>query len=277
MHTNASDGKFTPKELVDYALERKLPAIAITDHDTIDGIKEAQDYSKGKPIEVIAGIEFSANSEGLAKEVHIVGLYLDINDKKLLAAIEKQKSFRDGHLKKILNRLNELGYNVTFEEGVKESKKDHFGRPTIAAILMRKYPQFKTRNQVFDELLGKSGKAFFESTSLKIKDIITAIHNAGGIAILAHPGYIDNFEEVVKVFKKLGGDGIEVDSPYTSFEDKADGMRKRLRKFADKHKMLFSGGTDFHEKIDNVELGDSGVSEEEFKKIKKALVNVNKK
>lgn len=268
VHSSASDGVLSPKELVDYATKRGVKIFALTDHDNVDGIKEAINYAAGKNIEIVNGIEFSTNPEGLTKEIHIIGLFVDINNKKFKNAIKQQKKYRIIHLKKLLKKLKKFGYDVSFEEGVKEAGKNHFGRPTIAKILIKKYPEFKDTEQVFNELLGKTGKVFIESESLNMKAVISVIHAAGGLAILAHPGYLINPEKVIKVFIENKGDGIEVDCPYDGLGSEAEQIRAKFREIAIKNNLIISGGTDFHEKKENLGLGDCGVSEQEFNKLK---------
>jgi predicted metal-dependent phosphoesterase TrpH len=271
IHSNASDGIYPSRDLVDRAIKLKVKAFAIADHDNVRGIKEALDYSIGKDIEIIPAIEFTADAQGLAKEIHIVGLFIDIENKYLKKAILSQEEERKRHINKIIKKLEKLGYNVSLEEAEKEAGNPIFGRPAIAKVILKKYPKFKDRKQVFDELLGKDGKAFFESNSLKIKSIIKVIHQAGGLAVLAHPGYTEQPKKVIEVFAKFGGDGVEVDSPYTVFGDKAQNLRDTLRKYAKENNLFVSGGTDFHEYQDDIDIGSFGVSEEEFHIIKERL------
>lgn len=120
VHSTSSDGKLTPQELIDWAIESKIKAIAITDHDNVNGIKEAVDYSKNKNIDFVPGIEFSANPGDLAKEIHIVGLFIEYDNEKIRNLIVRQNEFRIENNKKIIKKLNELGYEITFEEALKE-------------------------------------------------------------------------------------------------------------------------------------------------------------
>jgi len=269
VHSTASDGKFTPEELVDLAVKNNLKAFAITDHDNIDGLKSAVEYAKNRNMEFIPGIEFSANPGDLAKEIHIVGLFIDHNHKKIKELILKQREFGITHNKKIIKKLNDLGYEITYEEALKESGKESFGRPTIAQILLKKYSQFKDRKQVFNELLGKEGKAFFKSESSSIEEIINTIQDSKGIAILAHPAYLfENAETVIKDFLKFGGEGLEVDCPYESFGEEAQSLREKFRKIAKENNLVISGGTDFHGDKEGSIIGSFGLSEDEFKKLK---------
>ena len=271
MHSTASDGKFSPAELVDLAISQKMKAIAITDHDSIDGLKEAIDYSKGKEIEFVSGIEFSANPKGLAKEIHIVGLFIDYSHEAIANLLRKQEESRIKSIKKMIEKLNELGYNITYEETKDEAGREKFGRPVIANVLLKKY-NFKDKKQVFDELLGSNGKAFFMYESSSMKDIISAIHTSGGIAILAHPAYLrENAISIIAEFIRLEGDSLEVDCAYSSFGEEAPSLREKFKKIADEKNLIISGGTDFHDFEISPPIGSFGVTEEEFKKIKDFL------
>ncbi|OGJ20029.1 hypothetical protein A3K73_03920 [Candidatus Pacearchaeota archaeon RBG_13_36_9] len=268
VHSTASDGKFSPKELIDQAISIKMKAIAITDHDSIDGLKEAIDYSKGRKIEFVPGVEFSANPRGLAKEIHIVGLFIDYSHEAITKLLVRQEESRVNTCKKMIEKLNELGYKITYEEAKNEAKREKFGKPIIASILLKKY-NFKDRKQVFDELLGTNGKAFFMYESSSMKEIINAIHISGGIAILAHPAYLlQNADIVIDKFVNLRGDGLEVDCAYNSFEEEAPSLRKKFKKIAKEKSLIVSGGTDFHNLEISPNIGSFGVTEKEFQKIK---------
>jgi predicted metal-dependent phosphoesterase TrpH len=276
-HTTASDGKLTPTELIDLAIKRGIKAMAITDHNNVDGIEEAIEYSKNKDIEFVQGIEFSANPGDLDKEIHIVGLFMDYNHGEIKKLIEKQREFGMAASKRVIKKLNELDYKITFEECVSEKNRTTFGRPTIAQVLMRKYPEFKDSKQVFNELLGKEGKAFFKNEFASIEEIINVVHAGGGIVILAHPAYLDDADKVIGEFIKLGGDGLEAECPYESFGEEAPKLRDKFRKIAEENHLVISGGTDFHEKTDKTDLGDFGISDSEFSRMKEYRENSSKK
>lgn len=276
-HTTASDGKLTPTELIDLAIKRGIKALAIADHNNVRGIKEALEYSKNRDVEFVPGIEFSANPGDLDKEIHIVGLFIDDNHNGIKKLIGRQEEFGVIASKRMIKRLNELDYEITFEECVNEKNRITFGRPTIAQVLMRKYPEFKDSKQVFNELLGKEGKAFFKNEFASIGEIIDIVHASGGIVILAHPAYLNDADAVIKEFIKLGGDGLEVECPYEGFGEEGQRLRDKFRKIAEENNLIISGGTDFHEKTEKVDLGDFGISELEFSRMKEYRENCSKK
>ncbi|MFH1522113.1 MAG: PHP domain-containing protein [archaeon] len=272
MHTTASDGELEPRELVDWAIEKRLPVIAITDHEVVEGSREAIEYARGKNIEVVSGIEIGADEEDLKLyDVHIVGLFLDLENKGLVESSKKLIKAREVQKKEMIRRLNELGYEITFEELKKEVKGVNYGRLHIAKILMRKYDEFKEVQGVFDKLLGGSGLAYVRQKKETIKNTIGVIHGAGGIAILAHPMLYDNVEKVVERFIEGGGDGIEVDYFY---ENRGVGVNQdkemviRAREIAKEKNLVVSGGGDFHSKNDPQEIGDYGITREGFERMK---------
>ena len=272
IHSTASDGKYTPKQLVDMALNKKISAISITDHDTISGVNEAIEYSKNKNVKVIPGIEVTITPPKDCKELHMVGLFINLEDKEIRDLPKRHRKYTEGVVKKIIKKLNDLGYQITFEELLKETSGDHLGRPFIAKILMRRYPkEFESTKEVFNKLLGKQGKAFVKAKGTSMKKAIEIIHNAGGITIIAHPWFLgDNMEKVIKQFIKMGGDGIERD--YKLREDTPLDMGERLDKLIKDNNLIVSGGTDFHEdKEGESGMGDYGLSVGGFEMLMKGL------
>lgn len=273
IHSTASDGKFSPKELIDLAIKNKIPAIALTDHNRTSGNKEAEEYAAGK-IEFIPGIEITITPPKGSRELHMVGLFIDSENKDILKVHEKSNKYAQENAKKIIKNLNKLGYKITFEEILNKSKKKHFGRPTIAEILMENYPKsFKDRSDVFDQLLGQKGKAFVEARGYSLKKAIKIIHKSGGIAIIAHPWHLgENMEKIIKRFSKFGGDGIEIG--YSSKDSNPKQMDKMLRKIANDNKLIISGGTDFHNFVKGgTNIGEMGLTKEEFIKLKEYYKN----
>jgi len=271
IHTTASDGEFSPKEIVDLAIKKGMKVIAITDHNSISGIQEALDYSKNKNIKVIPGIEISCEFEDYP-EVHIVGLFIDYKNKELLKFLELRKQLSIKHQIKILEKLNELGYEINIKE-LKKIKGYSFTRPTIAKVLLKKYPdKFSSISQIFKELLWTNKKAYVKKERRLIKEVIEIILAAKGIPILAHPGvYLNKSEKIINKFIELGGRGLEFNYPYTGIYglDKklSNARNSKFKEIARDRKLFFSGGSDFHGEGRNVEIGEQGISEEDFKKL----------
>jgi predicted metal-dependent phosphoesterase TrpH len=269
MHSTFSDGELTPEELVDYALHKGVSAIALTDHDRAGGNIVAQKYAKEKGLEFVPGIEITTTPPEGVKELHIVGLFIDSENEEIKKIHGRHKEYATKNTKIMIEKINALGYDITFEELLEETDGKHLGRPFIAKILMGKYPEkFPNRKIVFNELLGKQGKAFVKPQGTELSEAIKIIHNAGGTAIVAHPWYLgENMVEILEKFVLLGGDGIEVD--YTPKGTIPEDTRNKLEEFAKKHNLIISGGTDFHKKEEGgKEIGDRGISKEEFSKLK---------
>ncbi|MCW8966661.1 MAG: PHP domain-containing protein [Candidatus Pacearchaeota archaeon] len=268
IHSTASDGKLSPKEIVDLAIKNNLSAIAITDHDTPQGSKEAREYSKNKNIEIVEGIEITVTPPENCKELHIVGLFIDSKDHKLNSIKKNNEKIVEKAIREILDKLNKLGYKIKFEELVTGGEKN-LNRPFIANILLKKYPNdFLDRKDIFNKLLGKNGKAFVIPKATELDLAIKMVHDAKGIAILAHPWFLgDEMKSVIKKFADFGGDGIE---KYHSIKDNISNEKDlELKKMIKKYNLSISGGTDFHEVIEHKpQIGDIGISKKEFKKLK---------
>ena len=283
MHTNVSDGKLTPAELIDLSLEKGLKAIAITDHDSVAGITAAIEHAKGKSIEVIPGIEISCDESEIGfKEVHVIGLFINPNHKKLLKFIESAKEERVKQKEKMVKKLQNLGFDISFEE-LKRYAKESFGRPHIARLLIKKYPkQFSSIEDVFRNYLAVGKPAYADrENKCGAKQAITLVKNAGGLSFLAHPGVFKKNDslELIDFFRKQGGQGIETYYPYHIIcpELKIDKIENQkliefYRQTAEANKMLEAGGSDFHggdrQTINAIKIQDSVLD-----KLKKALKN----
>jgi hypothetical protein len=270
MHSTESDGKMSPTELIDLAIKKKILAISITDHDRASANLKAEEYSKGKPIEYVPGIEITITPPKGCQELHMVGLFIDPKNKEILEIPARHRKYSIETSQKIIKKLNDLGYKISFEELLNETEGKHFGRPFIAQILMRKYPdEFPNRKDVFNKLLGKEGKAFVTAKGTSMKKAVEIIHGAGGIAIIAHPWYLgENMENIIEKFAEMGGDGIE--RSYIPKDPIQEEMVKILDGLIKKYNFAVSGGTDFHEiKEGENEIGDRGLSIDEFHKLKR--------
>lgn len=274
IHSTASDGIRSPIEIVDWAVEKGLRVIAITDHDILLGSKKAIDYARDKNVEVVSGVEIGADDLDIGvSDVHVVGLFVNLEDEGLASLIKSLQESRTKQKVLMIKKLNSLGYTITFEEVIKESGKGSVGRPHLARVLIRKYPrEFKDINDVFEKLIGMGKSASVPQKKNNMKYIIETIKNAGGVAILAHPGfYFDKMEKIIERFVEVGGDGIEVDYNYgrthKEIREGAERLREKIRGIAEKKGLLISGGTDYHHDADS-EVGSFGVSETEFEKLK---------
>ena len=281
MHTTASDGKFSPAEVVELAVKKGMRAIAITDHDTVSGIAEALRVCKEHHITLVEGVELSCQEAQFKGTIDVLGLFIDHQSKELNEFIQKCRTDRVIEKREMIEKLNALGYAITFEE-LYAIAGESLGRPHVAKVLIKKYPEeFSSIEDVFQKLIGDNKKAFVFRKKTSIKEAIDVVKAAHGIAILAHPGRYREFEKVVDFFAQCGGDGIEVDYPYDKIlkidAQKNMQINAKLREIAQQKKLLCSGGSDFHDFERGSEIGDGGVTDEEFAALQKYVTLQKKK
>ena len=240
-HSTFSDGTYTPTELINHAVEIGLSAIALTDHDTVNGINEAISASKGKDIEFIPGIEFSV-ADGT--EIHIIGLFIDPQNETLLDVIHKTRSQRESRMKGVIEKLQNFGFDITYEEARHLAGGDFVGRAHIAHILMDK-GYVTTIKEAFDKYIGLNKPCYVEKKEITPKDAITAIRSAGGLAFLAHLHQTKfNFQQLDKLLCELKSYGLNgIEGYYTEY---TNDHIKEFRTLAQKHNLFYSGGSDFH-------------------------------
>lgn len=241
-HSTASDGSMSPAELVRHAKEKGLAAIALTDHDTVDGVAEALKEGARIGIEVIPGIEISADFK---PEMHILGYFPNINVyTEIIKELDEIKQGREVRNKKIINRLNELGIDIKLDEVKEAAFGDILGRPHIARVLLNK-GYVRSIDEAFDKYLSKDGLAYFKRFELKPQDGIGAIRNAGGLPVLAHPVLLrKTYDELDKLLAELKGFGlVGIEAVYSENSKDDTGNLMRL---AIKHDLIVTGGSDFH-------------------------------
>ena len=235
-HSTASDGSRSPADVVREAQRAGLAAVALTDHDTIDGLAEARTAGRELGVRVIAGVELSAVEEGA--ETHVLGLHL-VDTTSLELDLTSLRAMRLARAKRIVSRLNELGVRIDFADVLEQAAGGAVGRPHIARALMSHGWATDLRD-AFDRYLGNGRPAFVPKDRLAITDAIAMIHRTGGLAILAHPGP-SGTRERIEVLGRAGLDGVEVRHPSHGAEDVA-----RLSALVEHFGMVPSGGSDWH-------------------------------
>ncbi|MBI1977779.1 MAG: PHP domain-containing protein [Candidatus Omnitrophica bacterium] len=244
MHTLCSDGTLTPTELVQLAKKTGLACIALTDHDTLSGIEEAQAEGNRIGVEVIAGVEISVKFD--PGTMHILGYFIDRNSKKLQGGLEEIQEARRKRNPMIVEKLRALGMNLSLEEVERESGGDQVGRPHFARVLAQK-GYVKNFEEAFDKYLTKGAPAYVDKRKLSSREAIEMIEEAGGIASLAHPKQLalDSnpklFEGTIERLREEGLKGLEV---YSSCQSR--GEAARYRKTAERLGLFVTGGSDFH-------------------------------
>lgn len=247
VHSNISDGTLSPAEVVIRAADHGLSAIALTDHDTVNGIPEAKKTAEqlekeGRHIRVIEGVEISAAYKG--RDIHILGFFLNINNQELKRALDAAVQSRDERNEKMAAKLREAGFDITvkaleFNNPNTVITRAHFAR------YMAEHKYVRDRKEAFDKYLGNDCPCYVEREYMKPEQAIRIIKNAGGIPILAHPLLykltLDEIDELIRYLKDLGIVGIEtIYSANTGFDE---GI---VRRYVNKYDLLMTGGSDFH-------------------------------
>lgn len=238
-HTTASDGVYSPSRLVDYAIKKGLSGIAITDHDTVDGIEEALEHAnKYKDFIVVPGVELSTQYRN--EEIHILGYMIDYKMNCLLELLENLQDLRTNRAIKIINKLKGLGFEINYEGVLRFTKASVIGRPHIARFLIEK-GYTDSIGEAFQNYLGKGCVAYVAKEKLTPSCAIDIIKKAGGISVIAHPGLLKEPIAIIEYLIDLGVDGIEV---YHSEHSLKESMQ--YLEIAKNHNLLITGGSDFH-------------------------------
>lgn len=235
-HTTVSDGRMTPQELMAAAHRNGLSVIAITDHDALDGCRDLADPPGG--LRVVPGIELSVDDA--FSEVHLLGLGIDIEDAQLKETVRILRVDRVNRIEKMVDKLNHLGYDLSVDDIFQNVQAvQSAGRPHVAQALVTK-GYFPSVKMAFDKLLHHNGPAYVPHFKLSLSEAVGAIHTAGGLAIVAHPGLIAA-EASLRAALASGVDGIEVFHPQHSLA-----QISQFSALAREKRWLVSGGSDFH-------------------------------
>ena len=242
VHSTESDGTLTPEDLVAEAKKAGLAAFALTDHDTCQGVCKAMPLAASAGIELIPGIELSTDYHG--KEVHIVGLYIDMENEQLLKKTAEYRKCRSERNALMVEALQKEGLSITMEELVAENPDCVITRANIARFLYE-HGQIKSVREAFDRYIGVHCKCYVGRLKVASTDAVRLIKEAGGTAILAHPllyGLSNtNLQKMIDELKPAGLDGLEaIYSTYTTGEE------QQMKRLARENGLLISGGSDFH-------------------------------
>ena len=242
-HTTASDGDQSPSALVWWAKCVGLSAIAVTDHDTTEGVQEAQAAGAKYGIEVVAGIELSAEIPSPA-QCHILGYFVDPNSDPLQSRLKWVRDARSNRNGRMADRIQAHGWDVTLADVEAIAGGDVVARPHFARVLLNK-GYVSSMQEAFDLYLGRGGLFYEDRIRLQPEEAIALIHTAGGVAILAHPNNLKRDREAtdatIKELIDLGLDGIEARYNLHSPED-----TEHYLALAQRLGILTSGGSDFH-------------------------------
>ncbi len=249
IHSTASDGTLSPVEILTMARSLKLAAIAITDHDTIDGSKELIAHGIPSDIQFLTGVEISASWPSNFYRIgslHILGYGIRLNDHLLNQTLDALQEARKNRNPQIIERLNNFGFHISMDDIIKEAGTDgQIGRPHIAQVMIKK-GFVASINEAFDQYLGTGRPAYVDKYRVECSRAIEIIQAAGGIPVLAHPVLMqmesrENLEKFVVTLTEMGLKGIEVYYPEHTPENTAF-----YQTIAKKNGLMMTGGSDFH-------------------------------
>jgi 3',5'-nucleoside bisphosphate phosphatase len=238
VHTSASDGTMTPGAVVRQAVNHGVRYLAITDHDTVSGIDEALEAAREFAIDIIPGIEI--NVDVALDEVHILGYFLDHRHPAFLEKLEKLQHSRSRRVEKIIEKL--AGENILLDKEAidKHHLGDSIGRPHVARALVDMGAAVDVK-EAFDKYLKRGGACYVPREKIPVREAVQMVREAGGIPVLAHPAFIECFEQYFNELLDCGLMGIEAYYPYHT-----DLQTEYFVNLAKKHGLTVTAGSDFH-------------------------------
>jgi len=248
LHTRASDGTLTPTELVELCAGRGLKTIAISDHDSTEGLSEAFAAAEAIPdLRVIPAIELSTDVPG--SEIHMLGYFIDTSDRDFQETLTRFREGRFDRGRAMVEKLNSLGYAIEWSRVQQIAGDASIGRPHIASAMVEA-GYFKYPNQVFDELIGREGPAYVERMKLTPEDAVLMLRENGAVPVMAHPTYsqikssrgeVQKLDVTIKKLKEHGLVGVEV-----YYGDYTSDQVANLKRIADDLDLIPCGGSDYH-------------------------------
>lgn len=264
-HTTCSDGCHSPTELVTKAATRGIQVLAITDHDTVRGVEEAEREAEKRGIDYIPGIEFSADVQD--REVHILAYGIDPEGDRLHEHIQKMQAARERRAWRMVERLGKVGLTLnesTVEEKISETHS--VGRPHIAELLV-KAGYVKNTDRAFEQYLGENGPGYVAKPNVEAKRVLSLINHLGGVSVLAHPGHWTSSRHI-RALVDLGLCGIELWHPAHD-----SSLRSYYARIARDYNLCTTGGSDYHgrTKEDDYYFGRVGMPETEWERFSEVV------
>ncbi len=261
IHTNLSDGTFSPKEIIDEALKNGVTTLSITDHDSIEAYtEELYNYAKSKNIKIINGVEISTKVEKAG--VHVLGYNFDINNQELKNKLSVLRNARHDYLHNVSKKLNELGYKVNTEDldKIDAVTKAHIALDIVNNIknkemLLRNFNHIPSKGEFIETIMNEGCPAYVKKETITPKEASGLIKKAKGKAILAHPvayKYEDSFtdEDITDIVNEMKADGLEANYIYVDRNGNKINESEKWNKFAKQHNLIVTIGSDFHKKDD---------------------------
>lgn len=237
IHTNASDGDCTPQEILQKALDKGLETIAITDHDTIKGYKDARNSELSNEIELLPGVELSVKWG--EKEVHLLAYCFDPDDEDVNLLLLRQSGARRRRMAKIVDTLQKQGIDIDMNEVRAEAGFSNIGRPHAASVLMNK-GVVASFNEAFIRYLSSEKLDHINAEYVTLTEAVDVLKKAGGVLSIAHPGPLYSAAEIEEMIE-LGVDGLECIHPSHPYP-----VQKNFTKLAEKRHLVITGGSDYH-------------------------------
>jgi predicted metal-dependent phosphoesterase TrpH len=238
LHSTCSDGRLTPTALMELAAANGVRVLSLTDHDSTEGIAEAQVAAARLGVELVPGVELSTDIPG--NEVHILGHFIDWESERFQAAAARFRDGRVGRGKEMVRKLRDLGLMIEWDRVREIAGEASVGRPHVA-LALREAGYVQTIEEAFDRYIGRNGPAYAEREKLLPEEAVEFIVSCGGLATMAHPNYVENPEPIVAGLKDRGLFGMEV-----YYKDYSPELVRKLKHIADRHGLLPMGGSDFH-------------------------------
>lgn len=241
-HSQYSDGILSVEDLYQKALDNHISLLALTDHDTVAGVGKLMALAQNGPVKIIPAIELSVRWK--TKDIHIVGLNIDMGSDALTHLIAEQKQQRLIRAQTIAEKLERLGIERVWDKVCKIAGHEHIARPHFAKLLVDE-GKVKDLQKAFTQFLGRGRQAFVPTIWSSVSEAVSTIRVAGGLPVIAHPLKYTltntKLHELIRTFKEAGGVGIEVVSGETSPQDILN-----IAKISLQHQLLASTGSDFH-------------------------------
>jgi len=239
LHTTASDGRLTPEEVVRLAASKGLTVIAITDHDSVEGISPALKAAAAfPPLRVIPGVEINTDAPDGA--VHILGYFMDYEDTEFRTTLKRLRQSRELRAQQMIDKLDGLGVHVDWQRVQELAAGGSMGRPHIAQAMLEN-GHISSFEEAFAKYIGRKGPAYVKRVRLSPVEAVQMVVKASGLPVLAHPADIGDLEALLRELKEAGLVGLE--AYYNGYRRSTV---QRLVGLAKKHGLLTSGGSDFH-------------------------------
>lgn len=238
-HSTASDGLLSPTQLVELAVSRGVQTLALTDHDSMEGIAEARRAAARHPgFTLIPGVEMGTDIPDA--EVHVLGYFLDPESPELVATLQRLRDARRRRGQRMVEKLRAMGYDISWERVQEIAGDSAVGRPHVAEALLEKGHIADVR-EAFNGLIGRNDPAYVEREKMTPREAVEIMVRLGGVAVLAHPADLENLDDLLEDLKEVGLAGMEV-----YYQDYGEPTIQRLLETARRHELLPLGGSDYH-------------------------------